>query len=542
MRRDNVRVKHRAGSVAILGLGLALALGGASAVSQTDQVIIKALAGDTQTIDPLLNLQPRGAEMVANMYDQLVTYGTYTGADGQLYADVSKPEGLLAESWSVSADGLIWTWKLREGVKFHSGREMTAEDARWSFERDAKVMQPGAFNHRVVGLYDAGNEARVDQAIKVIDKYTLEMQFERATPYVPQVFANAGVTVYDSELMKANATPDDPWATEFLKTHDAGTGPFMLDVIEPGVQVVMKRFDEYFRGPAQISQIIYKVVPSAADRAILLQNGEIQFAEELDFNTAKQMADRGAIKLLNFATNDQLSLMMSPTRGPTADPLVRQAICYAVPREDIAEIVYFGFAEPGGGPIPIGSPGHDPEAPFYTTDVARAKELLAASGYPDGFDITLSIDGTRATWEQTAILIQGALAELGINVTIDKLAPANFNDQFFAGNLPFFIWQGNSWVDEPTYHFLLWWEPGSYGNKIGYENPEMIEKLARAKVSTDQAERTQLFKDVQRIMLEDAPAAWLAQPNLVIATTAGIEGYIARPDQITRFYTITNNR
>jgi ABC-type oligopeptide transport system substrate-binding subunit len=103
MRRDNVRVKHRAGSVAILGLGLALALGGASAVAQTDQVIIKALAGDTQTIDPLLNLQPRGAEMVANMYDQLVTYGTYTGADGQLYADVSKPEGLLAESWSVSA-------------------------------------------------------------------------------------------------------------------------------------------------------------------------------------------------------------------------------------------------------------------------------------------------------------------------------------------------------------------------------------------------------------------------------------------------------
>jgi peptide/nickel transport system substrate-binding protein len=304
----------------------------------------------------------------------------------------------------------------------------------------------------------------------------------------------------------------------------------------------MKRFDDYFRGPAAVSQIIYRVIPSAADRAILLQNGEIQFAEELDFNVAKQMADRGSIELLNFATNDQLSLMMSPTTGPTADPLVRRAISYAMPREDIADIVYFGYAQPGGGPIPIGSPGHDPDAPFYTTDIEQAKQLMADSEYADGFDIALAIDGSRSTWEQTAILIQGALAELDINVTIDKLAPAAFNEKFFAGDLPFFIWQGNSWVDEPTYHFLLWWEPGSYGNKIGYENPEMIERLARAKVSTDQAERAQIFKDVQRIMLEDAPAAWLVQPNLVIATTAGVKGYIARPDQITRFYTITNEQ
>jgi peptide/nickel transport system substrate-binding protein len=509
--------------------------------SAQDSTIIKAIAGDTQTIDPRLNLQPRSSEMVANMYDQLVTYETYTGADGQLYSDVSKPVGLLAESWSTSEDGLVWTWKMREGVLFHSGREMTAEDVKWAFERDAKVAKPGSFNHRVVKLYDAGNEDRVTEAIKVIDRYTLEMRFETATPFVPQVFANAGVTVYDSELMKANATPEDPWAKEFLKQNDAGTGPFMLEVIEPGVQVVLKRFDKYFRGPAAVERIIYRVVPSAADRAILLENNEIQFAEELDFVVAKQLSDKGTIKLLDFATNDQLSLMMSPSKGPTADPLVRQAISYAIPREDIVDVVYYGFAQPGGGPIPVGSPGYDPNAPFYKTDIAKAKELLASSTQPSGFDITLTIDSSRATWEQSAVLIQGALGELGINVTIEKLAPANFNDKFFAGEIPFFIWQGNSWVDEPTYHFLLWWEPGSYGNKIGYENPQVLEKLARAKVSTDQAERAQLFSEVQQLMLEDAPAAWIAQPNLVIATTAGVTGYIARPDQITRFYTVKND-
>ncbi len=231
-------------------LALLLALASDGAIAEDSKPIIKAIAGDSQSIDPVQNLQPRSAEMVANLYDQLVTYETSEGADGQLYSDVTKPVGLLAESWEVSPDGLVWIWKLRKGVKFHSGREMTAHDAKWTFERDAKVMQPGAFNHRVVRLYDAGNEGRVDSAIKVIDRYTLEMTFEVATPFVPQVFANAGVTVYDSELMLANATPKDPWAAEFLKDHDAGTGPFMLEKIEPGVQVVLKRFDDYFRGPA----------------------------------------------------------------------------------------------------------------------------------------------------------------------------------------------------------------------------------------------------------------------------------------------------
>jgi peptide/nickel transport system substrate-binding protein len=521
-------------------LALLLALASDGAIAEDSKPIIKAIAGDSQTIDPVQNLQPRSAEMVANLYDQLVTYETSEGADGQLYSDVTKPVGLLAESWEVSPDGLVWIWKLRKGVKFHSGREMTAHDAKWTFVRDAKVMQPGAFNHRVVRLYDAGNEGRVDSAIKVIDRYTLEMTFEVATPYVPQVFANAGVTVYDSELMLANATPEDPWAAEFLKDHDAGTGPFMLEKIEPGVQVVLKRFDDYFRDPAPAPRIIYKVVPSAADRAILLQNGEIQFAEELDLNAAKQMADKGTIKLLRFKTNDQLSVMMSPANGPTADPLVRQAISWAMPYDDIANVVFFGFAQPGGGPIPIGSPGYDTDAPFYKTDINKAKAAMAASTHPDGFDIVLSIDGSRATWEQTALLVQGALAPLKINVTIDKLAPANFNEQFFGGKLPFFVWQGNSWVDEPTYHFLLWWEPGSYGNKIGYENPKVLAELAAAKTSTDEAARAKSFAEVQKLMLEDAPAAWLAQPDLVIATTQAIKGYIARPDQITRFYTIVN--
>jgi len=518
------------------------ATGGGSTPGATageSKAIIKAISGDTQTIDPRLNFQPRASEMVANMYDQLVTYPTLTDANGGLYSDVTKPEGLLAESWEISADGLTVTWHLRKGVKFHSGREMTAEDVKWSWQRAAKIQKGGWFDHKVTALY-SDNENDIDTVVTVVDKYTVTMKSQYVTPYRPQVFANAGVTVYDSELMKQHVTADDPWAAEYLKDHDAGSGPFLLEKIEPGVQVVMKRFDDYFRGPAAAPQIVYRVIPSASSRATLLENGEVQFAEELDLNTAKKLAESGKVTIIDYKTTDQLFLMMNTLTGPTADRKVRQAIAMAVPYDDIVKTVYFGYAQSGGGPLPIGTPGYDPNAPFAKYDIEKAKATLAASSQASGFDITLSIDASRPQWEQAALLIQNSLAALNIKVTIDKLAPANYNEQFFANKLPFFIFQGLSWVNEPTYHFLLFWEAGSYGNRIGYANTQVDALLAEAKRSTDDALRNKNFAEVQKLMLEDAPAAWIGQPDLVIATTKGISGYIQRPDQITRFYTMTN--
>ena len=129
--------------------------------------------------------------------------------------------------------------------------------------------------------------------------------------------------------------------------------------------------------------------------------------------------------------------------------------------------------------------------------------------------------------------------EEGVNLIIDPLAPANFNDQFFASGLQAFIFQGAAWVDEPTYHFELWWEEGSYGNRVGYKNPAVDELLTTAKTSTDPDVRQAAFDEVQDIMLAEAAAVWIGQPDLVIATSPRIDGYIFRPDQITRFWPIT---
>ncbi len=512
--------------------------------------LVRAISGDVSTIDPRRNFEARASEMVANMYDQLTTFHLIENENGVLVADSTRPQGLLAESWDFNEDCTSVIFTLRQGVKFHhTGNEMTAEDVRWSFLRAAYLDAGGWFDHAVIGLYDFGSESDIEAAITVIDDYHIRFDFNKPTPFPLHVLSNAGVTVYDSEVLMANATDDDPWAHEYLKTNDVGTGPFYLEKLEPGVEIVLKRNDDYFLGPAQAEQIILRVIPDAAQQAALLTAGEIDFAEAVPVTAIPDLRDQG-VKVTTVGGNNQAVMYMNPTRAPFDDVNVRQAIAYTYPYDDVIDGVYFGAASRGGGPIPSTTPAFDPDAPFYTQDLDRARELLAASGYPDGFSADLYIDGTLAFAPELAIVVQASLAQIGIDANIVRLDSGQFGDNIFAqdedGNrinpMDFFLFYfgSGSWVNEPQYHMELFWEPNAFAMRSNYENPEVTEKLNAAKfLSPADPERTQLYHDVQALMLADAPAVWLAEPHHIVASSVDVQGFIWRPDQINRYFYVT---
>ena len=512
--------------------------------------LVRAISGDVSTIDPRRNFEARASEMVANMYDQLTTFHLIENENGVLVADSTRPQGLLAEGWDFNEDCTSVIFTLRQGVKFHhTGNEMTAEDVRWSFLRAAYLDAGGWFDHAVIGLYDFGSESDIEAAITVIDDYHIRFDFNKPTPFPLHVLSNAGVTVYDSEVLMANATDDDPWAHEYLKTNDVGTGPFYLEKLEPGVEIVLKRNDDYFLGPAQAEQIILRVIPDAAQQAALLTAGEIDFAEAVPVTAIPDLRDQG-VKVTTVGGNNQAVMYMNPTRAPFDDVNVRQAIAYTYPYDDVIDGVYFGAASRGGGPIPSTTPAFDPDAPFYTQDLDRARELLAASGYPDGFSADLYIDGTLAFAPELAIVVQASLAQIGIDANIVRLDSGQFGDNIFAqdedGNrinpMDFFLFYfgSGSWVNEPQYHMELFWEPNAFAMRSNYENPEVTEKLNAAKfLSPADPERTQLYHDVQALMLADAPAVWLAEPHHIVASSVDVQGFIWRPDQINRYFYVT---
>ena len=513
--------------------------------------IVRAISGDVSTIDPRRNFEARASEMVANMYDQLTTFHLDENADGVLIADSTRPQGLLAEGWEFNDDCTSVVFTLRQGVKFHhSGNEMTAEDVKWSFRRAAYLDGGGWFDHAVIGLYDFGSEQDIDNAITVIDDYHIRFDFNKPTPFPLHVLSNAGVTVYDSKVLGPKGTTDDPWAHNFLKTNDAGTGPFYLESLEPGVQIVLASNDDYFLGPAQAERIILRVIPDASQQAALLVAGEIDFAEAVPVTAIPGLRDQG-VKVTTVGGNNQAVMYMNNTRAPFDDQNVRQAIAYAYPYDEVLEGVYFGAATRGGGPIPSTTPSYDPNASFYSFDLDKARELMAASGYPDGFSTDLYIDATLAFAPELAIVVRSTLAQIGIDVNIVRLDSGTFRDNVFAQDgdirinpMDFFLFYfgSGSWVNEPQYHMELFWEPNAFAMRSNYENPEVTEKLIAAKFLTpaDPA-RAQLYYDVQALMLADAPAVWLAEPHHIVASSQSIGGFIWRPDQINRYYYVTKS-
>ena len=521
--------------------------------------IIKAYSGDVPNIDPRLNFEARGSELAANMYDQLITFHLDENEDGVLIADSTRPQGMLAEGWEFNEDCTSVTFTLRQGVKFnHTGNEMTAEDVKWSFRRAALHQDRvgGWFDHAVIALYDYGDEETIDDVVTVIDDYTIRFDFLYPTPFPLQVLSNAGVTVYDSKVLSEQGTTDDPWARDFLQTTDTGTGPFYLDSIEPGVQVTLRRNDDYFLGPAQAERIILRVIPDAGQQATLLAAGEIDFAESVPVTAIPELMAQG-VKVTTVGGNNQAVMYMNPTRPPFDDANVRQAISYAYPYDDVLEGVYFGAASRGGGPIPSTTPTFDPDAPFYSQDLDKARELLAESAYPDGFSADLYIDATMAFSPELAIVVQANLAQIGIDVKIVRLSSGDFHENVFAEDssktdplearinpMDFFLFYfgSGSWVNEPQYHMELFWEVDAYAMRSNYENEVVTEKLEAAKLlSPADPARTQLYVDVQTIMLADAPAVWLSEPHLIVASSQDIQGFIWRPDQINRYYYVTKS-
>ena len=521
--------------------------------------IIKAYSGDVPNIDPRLNFEARGSELAANMYDQLITFHLEENEDGVLIADSSRPQGLLAESWEFNEDCTSVTFTLRQGVKFnHTGNVMTAHDVKWSFERAALHQDRvgGWFDHAVIALYDYGDEETISDVITVIDDHTIRFDFLYPTPFPLHVLSNAGVTVYDSAVLSQQGTEDDPWARDFLQTTDTGTGPYYLESVDPGVQVTLRRNDDYFLGPAQAERIILRIIPDEAQQAALLTAGEIDFAEAVPVTAIPELREQG-VKVTTVGGNNQAVMYMNPTRPPFDDLKVRQAISYAFPYDDVLEGVYFGAASRGGGPIPRTTPTFDPDAPFYYQDLDKARELLAESGYPDGFETQLHIDATLAFAPELAIVVQASLAPIGIDVEIVRHGSGEFSENVFAEDssktdplearinpmdMFLFYFGSGSWVNEPQYHMELFWEVDAYAMRSNYSNPLVTEKLEAAKLlSPADPARTQLYVDVQTIMLADAPAVWVSEPHLIVASSQAIGGFIWRPDQINRYYYVTKS-
>lgn len=499
------------------------------AASNEEVTLVVAVPDDIQTLDHCCANFIRANQAIYHVYEVPVIHAAKQLESGALVGDTSQLEGLAFESWERMENGTDIKIKIREGMKFRNGKEITADDVAYMLERSLNTQ--GGMNWLVTNIMSVSKPPTVN------GKYELTLHTDRPNPLsIPALYMSGGAII-DAEEVKAHATEDDPWAEEWLAKNVAGgSGPFYIESWKPDEEVVFRANPDYWRGKPKIDRLIWKIVPSPATRVTLLLNGAVDVVEALTTEELLALKDKPGVKIITVPSKNMVYLGMNSGLEPFDNKQVRQAISYAVNYDDIVQNVYNGEAQRLWGPLPNGSEYADASFWNYNADIEQAKSLLAEAGYPDGFDTTLFISGALAQHELIAVRIQSHLKEIGVNVQIEKLSASVFAEKKVAKELPFMVDESLAWVDDPNYVLSLTLQCGVFGNYIDYCNERVDEIIEAGWTELDTEKRYQMFQEAQQIIVDEAPWVFLVQPDFHLAVRENVNGYVHHLNEIVRYY------
>ena len=473
---------------------LALGMTGASWAAGTLTV---AIGSSLNTLDP--NVVRIGEEYVFNglVYSGLVRLD----ANGE-------PQPDLATRWSTSPDLKKWTFELRHGVKFHSGREMEAADVVAMVKR---VLD------KATGSTARGNLAMVSD-VSANGKYTVE--FTLSQPYAG--FAD----LFAEHQMKV--APREAFAT--LATKPDGTGPFKFESYTPGDRVVLVRNPDYYvKGEPKLDKVVLRIIPETAAQVVALRTGEIDLAWNVPPEMVSLLKSEPSIAIDTVATGAWDGLIMNNTSKPFNDPRVRKAVATALDKQALVDAVLLGRGTVTLSPIPASSQYFNSDIKPSRADPAAAKKLLAEAGYPDGFETTLYLPIGRPTRERLGIVASEALKAAGIKVNLQRVPWDQFNKEI-EGKAPFYAdgFFSRSTVDTalyPFYHSSGNWNEGLWH----YKNAEVDRLLDQARATADPAERIKLYKQFQAAIQVDVPSVIAYNVNHTNAVNKKVHGFKSSP-------------
>ncbi len=465
-----------------------------------------------------------GYEASWNCYDRLISHEMKTGPNGQPYYDKEKFKPELAEDMNIG--DMSATFKLRKDATFHDGTPVTANDVKWSLDRAVTVGGFPTFQMR------AGSLTKPEQFV-VVDDHTFRVDFLKKDRLTIPDLAVVVPAIYNSELVKKNATEKDPWGLDYTKQNTAGSGAYKVVTWNAGTEVIFERNDKWVGGPMpKIKRVIWRMVPSAGNRRALLERGDADISYELPNKDFVELKAAGKLNIVSTPFSNGIQYLGMNVKNPPFDnPKVRQAVAYALPYQKIMDAVLFGL----GGPM-FGAAADKPtevkwpQPHKFNTDIEKAKALLAEAGYPNGFETTISFDlGFATVNEPTAILIQESLGQIGIKTTINKIPGSNFRTELNKKVLPLYLNVFSGWLDYPEY-FFIWCYHGnnSIFNTMSYQSKEMdafIDGAVNAAAIGDKANYEKDVKGFVDLAFTDIPRIPLFQPYSNVAMQKNISGY-----------------
>jgi peptide/nickel transport system substrate-binding protein len=447
-----------------------------------------------------------GYETSWNCYDRLISHEMKTGENGAPYYDRDKFKPELAEDMNIG--DMSATFKLKKNATFHDGTPVTAKDVKWSLDRAVTVGGFPTFQMK------AGSLEKPEQFV-VVDDHTVRVDFLRKDRLTVPDLAVIVPCVMNSELVKKNATEKDPWGLEYTKQNTAGSGAYKVAKWTAGTEVIYERNDKWTGGPLpKVKRVIWRMVPSAGNRRALLERGDADISYDLPNKDFAELKNVGKLSIISTPYSNGVQYIGMNVKTPPFDNLkVRQAVAYAIPYQKIMDAVLFGLAKPTyGAPPDSATQVAWPQPDKYYTDIAKAKQLLAEAGYPNGFETT-----------------QEALAQIGIKTTINKIPGANWRTELNKKVLPLYTNVFSGWLDYPEY-FFIWCYHGqnSVFNTMSYQSKEMDGFIEGARDAAAVGDKATYDKDVKGFVdlaYADIPRIPIFQPYVNVAMQKNITGY-----------------
>ncbi|WP_284141073.1 ABC transporter substrate-binding protein [Virgibacillus sp. LDC-1] len=483
-----------------------------------DKILVFGRGADSIQLDPSKVTDGESIYVTNQIYDTLVRYEE----------ESTEVKPALATEWKVSEDGKVWTFQLRDDVKFHDGNDFTAEDVVFNFERWTTSAEFVYYGYMFGASED--NMKGIIEKVEATGDY--EVTFTLSEPNAPFLY-----TLAMPPFGIASSKAVEEHGEDYFK-NPVGTGPFTFEEWLPDDKITLKKNPDYFGEPANVDQVVFRVIPDNGARFMELQAGSIDLMMGLnpqDIATAE--GDDNLQIIRRPSMNVSYMAMNTDKEGPLADKLVRQAVNLAIDKEQLISL-YEGIGKAAKNPIPPSLWGFNDDVEDYGYDVEEAKALLAEAGYADGFEITLyTFANPRPYMPQpkvTAQAIQEMLKEVNIKVKIvendwDSHLDATENGKH---DMAFLGWTGDNGDPDNFMYVLLDKDNakmGSAGNIAFYKSDEVHDLLKEAQVEMDQEKRTALYMKAQEIIHDDAPWFPIAHTTPPLAAKKSIVNYVPHP-------------
>ena len=457
--------------------------------------------------DPHTVSEEASLRVINQLYETLVS----TNADMTFY-------GELAESWEIP-DDVTYIFYLRQGVKFHSGREMTAEDVVYSF-------------NRVLGRTEAGDIGALGSSasyyggiasVEATDTYTVKFTLEAPNAAFLNALSNNYGAIVDKDVIDENGD---------LMRADGGTGPFQLVDWLPDNYVELAKFEDYWEADrVQLGGITYYLIGDESARLAALRTGEIDIANLSSTNVTAAEAEEN-LSVLGYQTNDYIAVGCNLSTPALQDKNVRQAMSYALDRQAIINIVYNGQAAVSSMvPPAMGHWSLDVSTmDLYQFNLDKAKELMEAAGYREDNRLTLKLAARlMGSLRQAAVVSQQQLSQIYIDVEITNLESGEYVDIWGKMSTPeagFDLMVVNDGAGtDPNRSISFFFGTGASANVFGFSNERVDELCALGLATTDEAQREEYYNEAQEICIDDCTKLCIASPMKYFVTSTSVHGF-----------------